>query len=68
MILGVALSLAGLGLSLALMGCFGYVQGPGGGVVVEPDLFLFGGYYDGGPARGYGWRGAQSRGFGGGRR
>ena len=50
-------------LGLALAGCFGYVQGDGGGVVVaEPDLYLFGGYPDGGPARDYGRRGAESRG------
>lgn len=54
-------------LALPLSGCFGYVQGDGRGVVVaEPDLFWFGGYGDGWGARGYGGRGAESRGFGGG--
>ena len=58
--------LVGLGLSVALTGCVGYVQGDGGGVVVaEPDLFWFGGYGDGGHARDYGFRGGNSRGFGG---
>jgi hypothetical protein len=63
------LSLSGMGLCLTLLGCFGYVQGDGGGVVVaEPDLYLFGGYADGGRGRDYGRRGAQSRGRGGGGR
>jgi|GEM_PF-1960831 len=60
----IALSWAALGLPLA--GCFGYVQGDGGPVVVaEPDLFWFGGYGDGGGARDYAGRGAASRGDGG---
>jgi hypothetical protein len=55
-----------IALLLSLTGCVGYVQGDGGGAVVaEPDFFWFGGYDDGGRARGYGQRGAESRGFGG---
>ena len=73
LISAVGLSLSGLGVCLALAGCFGYVEGPGSDVVLEPDLILFGGYYQGGePARDYGRRGAESRGvvarFGRGRR
>ena len=64
------LSLSGLGLSLVLTGCIGYVQGDGGGgvVVAEPEFFWFGGYGDGHYARDYGYRGAGSRGHGGGGR
>ena len=66
MMSGLGLSLSVLGLSLAMAGCVGYVQGDGSGVVVaEPDFFWFGGYGDGGFARGYGRRGWESRGFGG---
>jgi len=55
-----------LGLALVLTGCIGYVQGDGGDdLVAQPDLTIFGGYVDGGPARGYGRRGAESRGPGG---
>jgi hypothetical protein len=55
-----------LGLALVLTGCIGYVQGDGGDdVVAQPDLTIFGGYVDGGPARDYGRRGAESRGRGG---
>jgi hypothetical protein len=58
--------LSGFGLALSLAGCVGYVQGDGDGVVVgEPELTIFGGYGDGGPARGYGRRGAISRGHAG---
>ena len=61
--LGLALSM--LGLSLAMAGCIGFVRGPGGVVVpvpvLEPDIFLWGGY--GGGYRGdYGRRGFESRG------
>jgi hypothetical protein len=60
------LIVSGFALTLALAGCVGYVEGDGGGVVAaEPDVYLFGGYYDGGPYRDYGRRGADSRrGFG----
>jgi hypothetical protein len=54
--------ISGLGLFLALAGCVGYVQGDGGVEVVEPDMFMFGGYSDGAPARDYGRRGGESRG------
>lgn len=59
--------LCGLGISLFLTGCVGYVQGPGPGgavIVEEPDLFWFGGYGDGGHARDFGHRGYESRGWG----
>jgi hypothetical protein len=62
-VFGLGLSLAVLGSALALTGCVGYVQGDGGGVVSEPDMFLFGGGdYDGGRARDFGRRGQASRG------
>jgi hypothetical protein len=58
-----------LGLALVLSGCFGYVhdRGDGGGAVVvaQPEVSLFGGYDDGGQARDYGRRGAESRQGGG---
>jgi hypothetical protein len=50
-------------LALAMTGCVGYVRGDGGVVVAEPDVFLFGGYYDRGPYREYGRRGYESRGW-----
>jgi hypothetical protein len=57
--------LCGLAIAFALSGCVGYVQGDGGGVVVnEPDEYLFGGYFGGGHDRDYGRRGAESRGGG----
>ena len=67
---GMALGLfSGMALFFTLTGCVGYVQGEGDGVVVaEPDMFVFGGYRDGWGARGYGYRGGESRGFHGGRR
>jgi hypothetical protein len=51
-------------LSFGLAGCAGYVEGDGGGAVMaEPDIYLYGGYYDSGPYRDrdYGRRGADSR-------
>ena len=57
---------SGLVLLVASAGCVGYVRGDGDGVVaVEPDVYLFGGYYDGAPYRDYGRRGHESRGAGG---
>jgi hypothetical protein len=66
-IYGLGMSLYALGLALAMNGCFGYVQGDGGGgvVVAEPDVYLFGGYGDGGRAHDFGRRGGESRGSGG---
>ena len=62
-----ALIVSALWLSLSLAGC--YVQGGGPGVVVaepsvvvEPEVGIFGGWWDGGGARGYGARGGFSRG------
>ena len=56
-----AQTVSGLSLLLALAGCVGYVQGDGGVAASEPDFFWFGGYGDGGDARGYGHRGEESR-------
>ena len=54
----------GVFLSLGLTGCVGYVRGDGSAVeVVEPDMYLFGGYYDWGPYREYDRRGEDSRRF-----
>jgi hypothetical protein len=54
-----------LALSFVLTGCVGYVEGDGGDVVVaQPDMYLYGGYYDGGRSRDYGRRGVESRGRG----
>jgi hypothetical protein len=58
----------GLGIALlaALTGCVGYVDGGyGGGAVVvgEPDMYVFGGRYEGGrDVHAYSHRGAVSRG------
>jgi hypothetical protein len=58
----------GLGIALlaALTGCVGYVDtGYRGAVVVvpEPDVYVFGGYYEGGVyVHDYGRRGYESRG------
>jgi hypothetical protein len=58
--LGLPLSI--LGMSLTMTGCYGYVRGDGGGVVVaEPDVYIWGGY-GGGYRRDYGRRGYESRG------
>ena len=58
--------LVGLGslLIIALTGCFGYVDGGGGGVVVAgPEVGFFGGPYERGPdVHAYSARGAASRG------
>jgi hypothetical protein len=55
--------LLGAAICLALAGCVGYVEGDGGTVIsAQPDVYLFGGYYDGGYSRDYGRRGAESRG------
>jgi hypothetical protein len=54
---------AGIFLALGLTGCVGYVRGDGGVEVTEPDLYLFGGYYDQGPYRDYDRRGEYSRRF-----
>ena len=54
-----------VGLLTALTGCAGYGGGPyyNEGVVVEPDMYLFGGYYDSGrDAHNYSHRGSESRG------
>ena len=54
-----------IGLMTALTGCASYGGGPyyNEGVVVEPDVYLFGGYYDRGrDAHNYSHRGSQSRG------
>lgn len=62
------LSLCLLSLPLAMTACVGYVRGDGGAVIVaEPEVVWFGGY-DGYYSRGYGYRGAGSRGWGRGRR
>ena len=60
-----------LGLAMMLltgsMGCVGYVDDGGPGVVdTGSDMYLFGGYGWGHGAYGYGHRGATSRGWGGG--
>ena len=54
-----------IGLLTALTGCGGYGGGPyyNERVVVEPDMYVFGGYYDNGrDAHNYSHRGSQSRG------
>lgn len=55
----------GIALLTTLVGCVGYVDGGygGGGVVAQPDLFLFGGgYYDRGrDVHAYSQRGGESR-------
>jgi hypothetical protein len=52
----------GFGLFLTMAGCVAYVQGDDGAAAAEPEMFLFGGYGDGAPARDYSRRGAESRG------
>jgi hypothetical protein len=65
--LGAAFCLAAL--PMFMSACVGYVEGDGraGVIVPEPEVVWFGGY-DGYYSRGYGYRGAGSRGWGGGRR
>jgi hypothetical protein len=58
----------GFGLVLAMTGCIGFAVGDRNSVeAAEPDAAIFGdsfdrGYFDGGAARDYRFRGAQSRG------
>lgn len=52
-----------LGLSLATAGCIAIAVGDRDGAKeTEPDMTVFGGYFDGAPARDYRFRGAASRG------